>query len=331
MDSLYKGSALTLYDKMQHWAPHLLGLITPLVAVFGVLMGGWWSGSVIVLLLVLYPLLDVLFGNDDVGSRVNEGRAFDIILHLHGLLVPIAIVILLWQIHVTGWNQFMALGAVSIGFSSGASGIVTAHELGHRRPRSSSWWLSRLDLLCVLYLHFTTEHNHTHHKHWARDVDPTSSPFGRNLYVHVLRTVPLQIVGAWRARPVDTGRSFAIEGLLVVGLFILNPAVLAGFLLQAGFAIFILEYVNFLQHHGLHRESGERGTAAHAWESRSRWSRWTLLELPLHPSHHLKSSMPYYSLDTHDEAPQLPFGYYLMFWFALIPPLFSKAMNASKI
>lgn len=225
----------------------------------------------------------------------------------------------------------MALGAVSIGFSSGASGIVTAHELGHRRPRSFSWWLARLDLLCVLYLHFTTEHNHTHHKHWARDVDPTSSPFGRNLYVHVLRTVPLQVIGAWRARPVDTGRSLAVEGLLVLGLFILNPAVLAGFLLQAGFAIFILEYVNFLQHHGLQREDGEHGTVAHAWESRSRWSRWTLLELPLHPSHHLKSSLPYYGLDTHDDAPQLPFGYYLMFWLALIPPLFSKAMAASKL
>ena len=120
---------------MQRWAPHLLGLVTPLVAIFGILMGGWWSGSVIVLLLILYPLLDVVFGNDDAGSRVNQGRAFDIILHLHGLLVPIAIVILLWQIHVAGWSQFMALGAVSIGFSSGASGIVTAHELGHRRPR----------------------------------------------------------------------------------------------------------------------------------------------------------------------------------------------------
>ena len=99
---------------MQRWAPHLLGLVTPLVAILGIIIGGWWSGSVIVLLLILYPLLDVVFGNDDAGSRVNQGRAFDIILHLHGLLVPIAIVILLWQIHVTGWNQFVALGAVSI-------------------------------------------------------------------------------------------------------------------------------------------------------------------------------------------------------------------------
>jgi alkane 1-monooxygenase len=313
---------------MQRWAPHLLGLVTPLVAIFGVVMGGWWSASVIVLLLGLYPLLDILFGDDASVGHVNKGRAFDIILHLHGLLVPIAVMILLWQIHVTGWNQFMALGAVSIGFSSGASGIVTAHELGHRRPRSFSWWLARLDLLCVMYLHFTVEHNHTHHKHWARDVDPTSSPIGRGLYTHIIRTVPLQIVGAWCARPVDTGRSFAVEGLLIFGLFMFNPTVLAGFLLQAGFAVFILEYVNYLQHHGLRRGEDERGTAAHSWESRSRWSRWTLLELPLHPAHHLKSSMPYYGLETHDDAPQLPFGYYMMFWLALIPPLFSRVMTA---
>jgi alkane 1-monooxygenase len=314
---------------MQRWMPHLLGLITPLATLFGVLMGGWWSATTIVLLLVVYPFLDVLLGDDDSAAPVNKGRMFDSIVHLHGVLVPVAVLVLLWQIHVTGLDQFTVLAAVSIGLSSGASGIVTAHELGHRRPRSFSWWLARLDLLCVMYLHYTTEHNHTHHKHWARDVDPTSSPVGRNLYVHVFRTVPLQAVGAWRARPVDTGRCFAIEGFLLVGMFLFNPAVLGGFLLQAGVAVFVLEYVNYLQHHGLHRGDDERGGAVHAWEGRSRWSRWTLLELPLHPSHHLKSSLPYYSLETHDDAPQLPFGFYMMFWLALIPPVFSRVMAAS--
>jgi hypothetical protein len=34
-------------------------------------------------------------------------------------------------------------------------------------------------------------------------------------------------------------------------------------------------------------------------------------------------------LDVHDEAPQLPFGYYVMFWAALIPPLFTNIMQKS--
>jgi alkane 1-monooxygenase len=221
------------------------------------------------------------------------------------------------------------LGIISTGLSTGGSGIVAAHELGHRRLRSYSWWLARLDLFSVLYLHFTVEHNHTHHRHWARPVDPTSSPWGRNIYFHVLRTVPLQIRGAWNARPKDTSRSLALEATFLVCLGVFSPAVLLAFVAQAAVAIFLVEYVNYLQHHGLRRGADERPNATHAWESRHRWSRWTLLELPLHPSHHLKASTPYHRLDVHDEAPQLPFGYYVMFWAALIPPLFTNLMRKS--
>ena len=181
----------------------------------------------------------------------------------------------------------------------------------------------------MLYLHFTVEHNHTHHRHWARPVDPTSSPWGRSIYIHFLRTIPLQIQGAWRARPKDTKRSLLLETLLLIGLIAYNPAIAVAFVVQALVAIYLLEYVNYLQHHGLTRGADERPNATHAWESRHRWSRWTLLELPLHPSHHLKASTPYQRLDTHDEAPQLPYGYYVMFWAALIPPLFNRLMRSS--
>ena len=160
-------------------------------------------------------------------------------------------------------------------------------------------------------------------------MDPTSSPWGRNIYFHVLRTVPLQIRGAWNARQKDTGRSLALEATFLVCLGVFSQAVLLAFVAQAAVAIFLVEYVNYLQHHGLRRGADERPNATHAWESRHRWSRCTLLELPLHPSHHLKASTPYHRLDVHDEAPQLPFGYYVMFWAALIPPLFTNLMRKS--
>ena len=51
------------------------------------------------------------------------------------------------------------------------------------------------------------------------------------------------------------------------------------------------------------------------------------MELPLHPSHHLKASTPYQRLDVHDEAPQLPFGSYALFWVALVPPLFGRLLQ----
>ena len=174
------------------------------------------------------PFSRITFGSLERHRTLQEGRAHDVIVHLHALAVPIVLVVLLWRISLDGLTAMTAAGIVSAGLNNGASGIVAAHELGHRRPRSKSWWTARLTLFSVLYLHFTTEHNHTHHRHWARDVDPTSSPWGRSVYFHVLQTVPRQVRGAYRARPVDTRRSLLIEavflgGLLVAGWPYLTP------------------------------------------------------------------------------------------------------------
>ena len=313
---------------MGRWLPHLIGLITPLVTIVGILAGGWWMGATLYLALGVYPILDLIAGQSSDTNPLEEGKAFNYIVHAHAILVPLVILVLLYTALVN-YTPFVWLGALSVGLSSGASGIVTAHELGHRRPRSASWWLSRLDLMCVLYLHFTIEHNYTHHKHWAKSRDPTSSPWGRNVYYHFIRTIPLQVKGAYRAKPKDVKVSMTVQGIMLLIMLIISPIVLGVFLLQAFVAIYLLEFVNYLQHHGLVRQDGERANASHAWESRHRWSRWTLLELPLHPSHHLKASTPYQKLDSHDESPQLPNGYYVMFWTALIPPLFHHRMKQS--
>ena len=313
---------------MSRWLPHLIGLLTPLVTIIGILAGGWWMGATVYLALGVYPLLDLIAGQSSDTNPLEEGKAFNYIVHAHAILVPIVILVLLYTALVN-YTPFVWLGALSVGLSSGASGIVTAHELGHRRPRSASWWLSRLDLMCVLYLHFTIEHNYTHHKHWAKARDPTSSPWGRNVYYHFIRTIPLQVKGAYKAKPKDVKVSMMVQGIMLLIMLIISPIVLGVFLLQAFVAIYLLEFVNYLQHHGLVRQDGERANASHAWESRHRWSRWTLLELPLHPSHHLKASTPYQKLDSHDESPQLPNGYYVMFWTALIPPLFHHRMKKS--
>lgn len=313
---------------MVRWLPHLIGLLTPIATMAGIFAGGWMMGATIYLALGIYPFLDFIAGKSSDTDPLEEGRAFNYIVHTHAVLVPMVVIVLLYTAS-QDYTPFIWLAAISVGLSSGASGIVTAHELGHRRPRSASWWLSRLDLMCVLYLHFTVEHNHTHHKHWARARDPTSSPWGRNVYFHFLRTIPLQLKGAYNARPRDFRYSMLVQAFLLLILTLISPLVLGVFLVQAFVAVFLLEFVNYLQHHGLVRQDGERANASHAWESRHRWSRWTLLELPLHPSHHLKSSTPYQRLDAHDESPQLPNGYYVMFWTALIPPLFHYRMKKS--
>jgi len=309
------------------WVPHLWGLLTPVVTVAGLVAGGWWMASGIVLLLVVYPFIDLVLGTSSNTHPLQEGKAHNVIVHLHAIGVLVVVATLFWRLSFDGLTVMSFLGMISAGLNNGASGIVAAHELGHRKPKSASWWLARLTLFSVIYAHFTTEHNHTHHRHWARDVDPTSSPWGRSVYVHVLQTIPRQVKGAYRARPVDTRRALTVEALFLGGLAYAGLPFLAAYLGQAAVAIYLLEFVNYLQHHGLRRGDDERANATHAWESRHRLSRWTLMELPLHPSHHLKASTPYQRLDVHDESPQLPLGYYGMFWVALVPPLFGRMLR----
>ena len=314
----------------QRWIPHLWGLLTPIVTLVSLWFGGVWMATTLVLLLGVYPFLELILGESSETDPLQEGKIHNSIAHIHAWCVPVVLIALFWRISLDGLTVFSTLGILSAGLSNGASGIVAAHELGHRRQKSMSWKSARLSLFCVLYLHFTTEHNHTHHKHWARDVDPTSSPWGRGVYYHVLQTLPRQVRGAYKARPLDTRNSLALELVFLIGLAIIGLPYFAAFIGQAAVAIYLLEFVNYIQHHGLRRGMNERPNASHAWESRRRLSRWTLLELPLHPSHHLKSSTSYERLTVHDEAPQLPAGYYGMFWIALIPPLFNRLMQRQK-
>ena len=56
---------------MGRWLPHLIGLLTPIATIAGVLAGGWWMGATIYLALGLYPLLDLIAGKS---SRNRPAR-----------------------------------------------------------------------------------------------------------------------------------------------------------------------------------------------------------------------------------------------------------------
>ena len=89
----------------------------------------------------------------------------------------------------------------------------------------------------------------------------------------------------------------------------------------------MLEYVNYVQHYGLRRESGTRQSQMDSWQSDVRWSRWTLLELTRHPAHHLKPGLAFWQLITYPNAPTLPTGYYGLFWVCLFPPLWRRLID----
>ena len=129
-------------------------------------------------LYALFPSLstDVLLGETKVPRPPRDsGTPFEVLLWVHGILQLFVMGTFFWFAFNTGLNFWLVVGALSTGLSAAASAIVTAHELGHTRPRSPSWWLSRVLLFSVNYLHFTTEHNYNHHRWVATDKDPASA------------------------------------------------------------------------------------------------------------------------------------------------------------
>ena len=189
-------------------------------------------------------------------------------------------------------------------------------------------------MLLVLYGHFTEEHNVTHHKHVATAADPASADEGETVWGFVARTVPKQFRDAysihakrgargWRNRVV---RVVAVELVLVAALAALAPHAALVFVGQAAVAVFLLEYINYVQHYGLRRGEGERQSKMHSWQSERRWSCWTLFNLSLHPAHHLKASEGWWDLQPYDGAPDMFSGYYGTFWPALFSPLWKRWM-----
>lgn len=319
------------------WPWHLLGLVNPLLVITCNVVGGPWVLAGLVYMLGLGPLLDVLCGRARPARPPRaSGRPFVALLYVHAVVQFAALGTLLYRASVDGnaWTTWGA--ALSTGLSSGVSGIIVAHELGHTRPRSLSWWVGRLNLLSVLYLHFTSEHNHTHHRWVATTADPASARYGESLWRFVARTVPGQFVDALRihsakgqtglTNPVAHGALLQLA-LLVVLFVGAGPWVTGAFVLQAAFAVFLLEYINYIRHYGLARGLDERQTELHSWQAEERWSRWTLLELTRHPAHHMKASEPFWRLRPYASAPELPSGYYGCFWLAVLPPLWRSVMH----
>jgi len=321
-------------ERPESWLPHLAGLILPLVIISGNLLGGWFTIAGVVLALGIYPILDVLLGTAKIrGGIPTNGRPFELILLLGSLLPFIALGTLFHRALLDGsvWTTWAA--ALSTGIACG-QGIIVAHELGHRKPKSAHWWLARVLLFSVHYTHFTTEHNHNHHRNTAiHDIDPASAPYHRGLWVQIARTVPLQFISAFKINqergkkgvrnPVLQG--FLLQVIAIIAVWqLLGQWVVLAWLVAAAFAITLLEFVNYIRHWGLRREAGERQTYMHSWQTEARWSRWTLLELTIHPAHHVKASLPFWQLRPYEDAPTLPAGYYACFWPCTIPPLWKR-------
>ena len=180
------------------WPVHLLGLISPILVITGNLLGGVYTAMGVIFIWGLGPILDVLMGKtENPRPPRNSGTPFVVLLWLHGIL-HIAVIATFFQFanQEAEINLWLIAAALSSGLSSGASAIVTAHELGHKKPRSPGWLLARVLLFSVHYPHFTAEHNHVHHKWVATDRDSASARKEEGLWIFWFRTIPGQFLSS---------------------------------------------------------------------------------------------------------------------------------------
>ena len=321
------------------WALHLMGLINPLVVISGNLLGRVYTVMGVALVWGIGPIIDVLMGESKQARPPREsGVPFETLLWVHGLLHFVVMASFFYfayyEAEISVW---LVAAALSTGLCAATSAIVTAHELGHKPPKSAGWRLARMLLFSIHYSHFTTEHNHNHHKWVATDKDPASATKEQGLWVFWLKTIPGQFLSSVRVhnRKGRTGlRNPSLQGLIlqVIALIVISllpngTVLLVGWLIASGIAILTLEYVNYIRHWGLRRELDERQTEMQSWNTEARWSRWTLLELTRHSDHHIRASVPFWQLRPHPDAPELPAGYYACWWPCLVPPLWKRWMK----
>jgi len=329
------------------WFVHLLGLISPMIVISGNIIGV--ENQIFVAMGMIFvwgigPILDIILGESkEPRPPRDSGTPFIALLWAHGILHMIVMASLFWFAHNEGFTGWLVIAGISTGLSAAASATVTAHELGHQRPRSPGWRLARVLLFSINYSHFTTEHNHTHHKCVATDDDPASAYADEGLWSFWLRTIPSQFTSSVRVHnkkgrngiknPSLQGLALQIStiiGLVLIpsnlGLFNGIPIVI-GWLICSITAILTLEYVNYIRHWGLRREDGHRFSAEHAWNTEARWSRWSLLELTRHSDHHLRASVPFWRLRPHEDTPTLRWGYYASWWPCVFSPIWKRVMR----
>jgi alkane 1-monooxygenase len=342
-------------DKKRYlWLLSLINPLLPMTGVFAYFATGneWTLGLPLAINYILVPLLDWAIGSDEnnppeeLVPQLEEDRYYRILTYLTVPMHFVVLVALAWFVGSHDLSIFSVLAlAVTAGTFSGL-GINTGHELGHKKTQLERW-LAKIVLAVPAYGHFCIEHNRGHHTHVATPEDPASAKMGESIYMFMLREIP----GAWkrgwavekeRLARKDKGvwcldndvlQSYAISAVLQGGLILAFGWIMVPFLAIHNFwAWYQLTSANYIEHYGLLREreaSGryERCQPHHSWNANYIASNLTLFHLERHSDHHANPTRRYQSLRNFDDIPELPNGYFGMYWVAYIPWLWYKVMD----
>ncbi|GAA3857330.1 alkane 1-monooxygenase [Celeribacter arenosi] len=345
---------ITQSENFQKALPFALSLgIIPLLWI-GASFGGWTVILVPLYAWYLFAILDAVLGlnleNEDTDTAEEDLFWHRAITMAWFPIQFVNIFGLIWFVthtdHLATWETIVLF--FGLGVSSGTIGIVYAHELLHQR-NTLERWLGDLLLSSVLYSHFRTEHLLVHHVHVGTPRDAVTARYNEGFHKYFFRVLREEAVSAWDAEAAMLARRklspwhprnphFRYWTLQIMMLIL---AVLVGglpglglFVWQAVVAIWQLELTNYVEHYGLTRRHIGNGKYEHvkphhSWNATHKASNWLLINLQRHSDHHIKPDRRYPLLQNHEEdaAPQLPFGYAMMGFAALVPPLWRRMMN----
>jgi alkane 1-monooxygenase len=301
----------------------------------------------------LIPLLDMLLGKDDHAAISGKTPLLNKLLP--ALCLPAWYAVVLNACYIVSVGNMSAFEICGMVLSLGALGAVLAINPAHELIHRNSVWernMGGLLLAGVCYGAFKVEHVRGHHLNAATEKDTASAKQGDNIFVFTVRSMLGTISNAHRLEnqrlhrlglePTSiqwwlkneivrwNGVSILISFALALTLGWLALAV---FLIASLGAIFELEVINFIEHYGLTRQaiSGtnkyEPVQEHHSWNTNTLASNIFLFNLQRHSDHHAHAGKDYLHLSSISGAPQMPYGYSIMFLVALCPPIWRKLMD----
>jgi len=332
---------------------YVLAYITPLGALMGLWLQGFWVFFTPFFTFILVPFLETILPTAKQNLSQKEllskdkNKFFNVILYLNIPIVYGLIGYFLWSLSFEQYSITELVGlTISLGIVVGANGINIAHELGHRKLHFERVF-GKILLLPALYMHFFIEHNFGHHLHAATPQDPATAKYNQSIYSFWFSSIKGQYIKAWSIQKSLLGRAklpflsskndmlwytlIQFGYLMSVYLFLGELAVgLALCIALSG--VLLLETINYIQHYGLKRNkkaSGryERISEIHSWNSNHVLGRILLYELTRHSDHHYRAHKKFQLLEYHQSGPQMPFGYTTSMVLALAPPLWFLVMN----
>jgi alkane 1-monooxygenase len=315
--------------------------ILPLVVGGCALVSPWAAWGAMVLVQVVLALLERVPAWRHSPGPAQPAPGFRRVLRVHVVLQAALLALgVALAIREPGWAAVVALG-MGVGGITGSQGITFAHELGHGRTRldrALAWCL----MGSVLYAHFMVEHYRGHHPRAATDEDPASARAGESLWRFLPRTLAGGLSSAWRLEahqlrrlqrswlgsPLLWATLAQVAGLVALGAEF-GPRALLFWLVQAAYAVFLLEAVNYIEHYGLRRRRvggrAEPFGVAHAWNADFRSTNAVIANLQRHSDHHMHAWKPFETLAPLP-GPQLPTGYAGCLFLASVPPLWFRVM-----